>query len=82
MTCNADGSAYENLVECGADEDCEHGLCVPKGCEAGSSFCWDGNLFVCDETGTVEEQADTRSGLEYCDAETASCKPTVCTPQR
>lgn len=81
VTCNVDGTAYENLVECGEDEACELGFCVSQRCEAGTSFCQDGHPFICDATGTVKEQADTCGGFEYCDAEDASCKPMVCMPQ-
>lgn len=52
--CDAKGSGYESVTACAVTEACVGGNCVTKTCDPQGSFCAaDGNVHVCEATGTT-----------------------------
>ena len=81
LSCRADGSGTDPVTDC-ADEGelCLNGSCTPEICEAGATYCKDGNVYVCENGGATERVYDTCTSQEYCDDELAICRVRSCTP--
>jgi hypothetical protein len=75
--CAANGSGYENAVDCAADgQKCYAGSCKPVLCDG--AYCQDGNAWACLDAGTRTELVDECSTQEQC--ADGVCVPIVCTP--
>lgn len=82
QTCAIDGSAYEAGEDCSAvGETCYNGECRPELCTK-AQHCYDGNVYHCQEDGTVRTLYDTCTATEACDdsGALAYCEVVTCEP--
>jgi len=80
-TCKGDGSGYEDLNDCEADELCAGGTCVPIGCTAQTSFCdGPGKVRTCNSAGTASVVSQVCDPSAHCveSGTTASCNKGTC----
>lgn len=84
--CKPDGSGYlaAGAVDCAAAQMvCEAGSCKAKVCTKGSTFCQEGNVQQCNQTGSGSTLLSTCTPEYYfCSTtgDTAACSYDVCTP--
>ncbi len=80
-TCNEDGSAVvEQTQDCEVTgQACYLGACEDVVCDQ-ARLCVDGDVHSCTNNGTATQIYESCGGDEYCDAETATCQPQICTP--
>jgi hypothetical protein len=68
-----------HMEECGEDEVCHAGECVPKQCVPGETQCTgDGRIMTCDETGTGYSEPQSCPDGQIC--EDGVCVDVICTP--
>jgi hypothetical protein len=84
-TCSLDGKALNaGGVDCTAsNEVCDPSLtaCAPKVCEPHSTYCKNGDVYACIDSGARETLFQTCKGAEFCrdyPIQSAYCEPDVC----
>lgn len=81
--CNGEGSDYESLTACAAEEACINGACAAVGCEANTRSCeGKSTVRVCNSTGTASSVAEVCDGAHHCvvSGNTAACDDDACIP--
>jgi hypothetical protein len=86
--CAADGSAFETVTECGAEEACAEFVqgtpsCGPATCTGNARFCYGGDVWSCSGgsvSGTHQDCDESANQACVVDAGVATCKEVVCTP--
>lgn len=65
--CMGDGSGPEPRgLDCGSANVCERGVCRPLICTPSQRFCRDGDVYLCNATGTDSAAIDNCKQSEYC----------------
>ncbi len=78
-TCKADGSGYDpGGTDCGDEQRCVNGTCLPIICTANTYYCDGGNVFRCGSDGTTTTLNDTCTAAEYCLEGWSTCRVDVC----
>lgn len=79
-TCNADGSGYlAGGTDCGDNQRCVSGTCLPVICTANTYFCDGGNVYRCGSDGTTSSLFSACSAAQYCQEGLSYCLADVCT---
>lgn len=79
--CRSDGSGPEpGGMDCSAsNRACRLGICQPLICQPNQRFCHEGNVRLCDATGTASGPYDACLPEEYCDdTAPARCRADLC----
>jgi len=85
-TCNELGTGWDQSGQdcAGSSQICLNGACQSPTCVANSSFCKDGNVYLCDSTGVSATLSQTCSSYYYHCAvygtNSAYCAYNACTP--
>lgn len=80
--CNADGTAYEPGVDCGAEHTCVIGECKAHECEPSQTFCAAEVVRDCAADGLSSAEVETCGEGTYCDVASATCKSGTCAPNQ
>lgn len=66
--------------DCGAEETCVEGDCLPWECEPEADFCSRNAVLTCADDGLSSTEKEPCADDEYCDATEAICVVGVCAP--
>ncbi len=82
--CAADGSGPRpGGTDCKAKgEACVDGACQAQSCKPGSKLCEQGNVYLCNGSGTGTSLLAECGTREACDGDLAACRPKVCEPSK
>jgi hypothetical protein len=81
-TCDETGAGYEpGGIDCSeSDQACHEGACAPVVCDAAEHLCVDGDVHLCNPSGTASVLVDDCSTGEHCTPGVATCDPNACSP--
>lgn len=80
--CDETGAGYEpGGTDCAATgEGCSDGACAPVVCDADQFICVEGNVHLCNGSGTTSELIDACDATEHCVDAGDTCEPNTCSP--